>query len=127
MTVLEPFEMILRWFFSLQMLFWGLNGFFHLVQIPPTSEKMDRFVNVCIEVKFIMPTVKILEIILSLCLLANIFVPFSLIAFAPIIFIITGLHIFLNPRPFIVLLTCSLPYSLLLLNHGKDFQFLFHP
>ncbi len=113
-------ESFIRWLFALQMLFWGLNGFFLWVKIPSTPERIDRFVAACIETGFIMPVTKALEVVLSVCLLANFLVPLSLFLFAPLMFVITGLHVFLNPRPFAVLLSCSLPYGILLWIHAPN-------
>ena len=108
------------------MLFWGLNGFFHWVPIPPQGAIITKFVDACIETKFIMPVVKLMEIFLGLFLLIGFMVPASLVLLAPLIFIITGLHVFHNPKPWMVLGTCSLPFLILLTIHSPIWLRLAH-
>lgn len=116
--MMEYVEIGLRWLFAAQMVLWGLNGFFHWMQIPPSDPKIDRFVGACIESKFIMPTVKLLEIVFGLFLLFDFLTPFSLFVFAPLMFVISGLHILHNPKPWSVLVPCTLPYLILLFLHA---------
>jgi hypothetical protein len=53
----------LRIILGFQLMFWGLNGFFNWVKIPPSGPVIENFVSACIQTKFIMPTVKIFEIV----------------------------------------------------------------
>lgn len=108
--MLDYIEIICRWVFGLQMAFWGLNGFFHWRAIPPSSEGVTRFVDACIETRFIMPTVKIIEIVGGIFLLCKFAVLLNLLIFAPIIFVITLLHLFHNPKPWPVILPVTLPF-----------------
>lgn len=122
----EIVESVIRWLFALQMVFWGLNGFFHWIQIRPAGAVIEKFVQACIETRFIMPTVKLIEIVFGFCLLFGFLVPLSLAIFAPLMFIVTGLHIWHNPRPWSVLVPCTLPYILLLFFHGSILLRLVH-
>lgn len=122
----EYLELFFRWAFGLQMIFWGLNGFFHLVPIPPSSDKINKFVEACIETKFLMPIVKIFEILFGICLIANFMVAVSLVTLAPILFVVTGLHVFHNPKPWGVLATCTVPYLILVLYHAPALLRLVH-
>ncbi|MNT10885.1 hypothetical protein D3C72_1457380 [compost metagenome] len=111
-------ELIIRWIFILQMLFAGLNGIFHFRPVPDSGPQIDAFVKACMDVKFIMPTIKALEVIGALVLINKHWVPFGLILFAPMMFVITLLHAMHNPKPWGVLVAFSLPYVLLIyLNH----------
>lgn len=123
---MEYFELSCRWIFGLQMAFWGLNGFFHWIKIPAASPKFEKFVDSCIEVGFIMPSVKLLEILFGLFLVLNILVPFSLVVFAPIMFVIAGLQILHNPKPWGVLMTIVLPYLVLISFHRDSLLRLVH-
>lgn len=114
----EYVEIGCRWIFGLQMVFWGLNGFFSWIKIPPASPAMEMFIQACIESRFIMPSVKTIEILFGVFLLIGFAVPLSLMIFAPLLFVITGLHVFNNPKPWGVLLSFTLPYGVLLLLHG---------
>lgn len=114
----EYIEPALRGIFGIQMLFWGLNGFFHWIQLPPASPAIEKLISACIESRFIMFTVKSIEVIFGACLVLGFMVPLSLLMFAPIMFVITGLHLFHNPRPWLVLISYTVPYTILLLLHG---------
>lgn len=103
------------------MFFWGLNGFFNWVKIPPESEVIDSFVEACIKTRFIMPTVKILEIITGALITLGFFVPMCLLLLAPIIFVISFLHLLHNKKPWGVLLTTTFPYLVLVGLHLSDF------
>lgn len=114
----EYIDAILRGVFGLQMLFWGLNGFFHWIQLPPAAPAIEKTVNACIESRFIMFTVKAIEVIFGTFLVLGFMVPLSLLMFAPLMFVITGLHLFHNPRPWAILVSYTAPYIALLLIHG---------
>lgn len=122
----EYADLVCRWVFGLQMFFWGLNGFFHWIQTPAASPAMNRFVEACFEAKFIMPTIKVIEIVFGFMLLLNILVPFSLMVFAPLMFILTGLQIFLNKKYASFLATFALPYALLLALHSESLLRVIH-
>lgn len=119
-------ELALRWIFGLQIAFWGLNGFFNWVKIPPQPPVIDKFVQACIEARFIMPVVKIIEILAGVLLLLNLSVPLALALLAPIMFLITGLHALHNPKPGVILLPLVLPYACLWLLYGVTFLQFFH-
>lgn len=120
------FEVALRVLLGFQLVFWGLNGFFHWIKIPPSGPVIDGFVEACYRTKFIMPTVKLLEIIFGFFLLIGFLVPASLLGLAPIVFVITGLHLLHNPKPWGVLLPFCGPYAILLIIHSLTWLRLFH-
>lgn len=111
--MIDLIDLVFRWILGVQLLFWGLNGFFHWRQVPPSPPSMDRFVSACFESRFIMETVKIFEIIFGIFLLVNFATPLALVMLAPIIFVISGLHLLHNKRAWEVLLPISLPFFVL--------------
>ncbi|HEX7675470.1 MAG TPA: hypothetical protein VF412_14940 [Bdellovibrio sp.] len=115
-------ELVCRWIFSLQMIFWGLNGFFNWINIPPSGEGVGKFVQACIDTRFIMPTVKILEIVSGILLLCSFLVILNIFIFAPIVFGITMLHVLHNPKPWGVVLPIAVPFAIIL---GLNFHSLF--
>ncbi|WP_374075985.1 DoxX family membrane protein [Bdellovibrio bacteriovorus] len=119
-------EIIFRWAFGLQMVFWGLNGFFHWIKIPPSGAVIDKFVEACVETKFIMPSVKLIEIFCGAFLLLGFAIPISLVIFAPLMFVITGLHLFHNPKHWTVLAPVTIPYLVLLVFHSGSLLRLIH-
>jgi uncharacterized membrane protein YphA (DoxX/SURF4 family) len=107
-------EILLRWILGLQFAFWGLNGFFRWLPIPPSSDFINRFSDLCYESGFILPTVKIFEIVFGLLLLSGSRTLIALIMLGPIVFVISGLHLFHNSRKsWQVLGPISIPYLLL--------------
>ena len=108
--MVDYIELILRWIFGLQMVFWGLNGFFRWKQVPPSAAAIDHFTAACLQSGFIMPTVKIFEVVFGTLLLANTATPLSLVMLAPIIFVITALHMLYNKRSWEVLVPIALPF-----------------
>ena len=118
---MDYIEIACRWIFGLQMVFWGLNGFFHFLPIPPSSPTITRFTEACIEAKFIMPTVKVIEILCGALLIFKVAVPLSLICFSPIMFVVTLLHLIHNPKPWAVLAPLSAPFAILIALHAQTF------
>ncbi|WP_413585580.1 hypothetical protein [Bdellovibrio sp. HCB274] len=110
---MEIIEAACRIIFGLQMVFWGLNGFLHWVKIPPSPPNIENFVNACIETRFIMPATKIAEILLGALLIAGFAVPLTILLIAPIVFVITLLHLIHNPKPWGVVIPISLPYAII--------------
>lgn len=120
---LEP---ALRLLFGLQLLFWGLNGFGGWIKIPPSGAVIENFVKACYQTKFIMPLVKVAEIFFGAFLLIGFVVPATLIALFPIVFVITGLHMLHNPRPWGVLIPFCIPYVILILLHSPTWLRILH-
>lgn len=122
----EYVEIGFRWFFGAQMVFWGLNGFFNWIKISPAGEVIEQFVKACIDTKFIMPTVKAFEVLFGLFLVIGFMIPVSLVCLSPLIFVITGLHAFHNPKPWGVLISYTFPFVVLLFLHKEPLLRLIH-
>jgi hypothetical protein len=69
-----------------------------------------------------MPTVKIFEIGFGALLLTGSYTLLSLLALAPIIFVISGLHLFHSKKAWQVIGPLTLPFLALITLHGKDVQ-----
>jgi len=124
--MLEWFEIGCRWALGLQLLFWGLNGFFKWKAIPPSADFIDRFTDICIQSKFIMPSVKIIEIVFGFILLTGYGTLLALVFLGPIVFLITGLHFFHNKKRWGVIIPITGPYLLLIFSQQSHFLALFH-
>lgn len=122
---IEILEIASRWILGLQLIFWGLNGFFNWKQIPPSDPRIERFVQACIEIRFLMPTVKCLEIIFGVILLTGYGTVLALVGIAPILFVICGLHILFNKHSGRVVMPLALPYLIALMMNGAKFGTLF--
>lgn len=87
---------------GLSMIFMG-KGF---IPMPPPSPEMQPIILSFVATKYLMLTVKLLEVVAGILLLINKFVPFALLLLAPIVYNIIGLHIFVD--------TSGLPMALAL-------------
>lgn len=118
---MEWIELTLRWTFAGQMFFWGLNAFFNWLAISPADPGIQDFVEACIRTGFIMPAVKLLEVVGGILLFLGLLVPSSLLAFAPLVFVISALHIRFNRNPWPVVLPITGTYVPLLFFHWPAF------
>ncbi len=75
----------------------GLNGFFNFIPMPPPPENMMKFVMALMDTGYFMKLLKVTEVVCGALLLANIYVPLSLIILAPIAVNIFMLHAFMAP------------------------------
>ncbi|MGZ3744070.1 MAG: hypothetical protein ACXWRE_06035 [Pseudobdellovibrionaceae bacterium] len=123
--MMEHIELLLRWIFGLQISFWGFNGFFHWKQIPPSPQVINDFTEACIKTKFILPTVKIFEIVFGILLLTGVCTLLSLTALAPIIFVISGLHLCHNKNPWPVIGSITFPFVILVILKYDNWRNLF--
>ena len=74
----------------------GFNGFFNFIPIPPPNEAMGAMMGGLAASGYFFPFLKITEIVCGLMLLANKFVPLSLIILAPIVVNILFVHVFVD-------------------------------
>lgn len=124
--MLDWIEFGLRWVLGLQFIFWGLNGFFHWKAIPPGPKAIEQFSEACIQSGFIMPLVKVLEIIGGALLLTKYSAGSGLFLLAPIVVIISGLHWVhnrANSAP--VLVPITLPFVILIVLSFEEWSSLF--
>ena len=121
----EWIELVVRWMLGLQLLFWGLNGFFHWKQTPPSNDFINEFTDACLRSKFIMPVVKIFETVFGALLLTGVGTLVALIALGPIISVISGLHLFHNRRAWEVLLPITLPFLVIAILNFEKLKLLF--
>jgi len=70
---------------------------FNLITPPPTVGAMKIFNDGLAASKYIMPTIKVIELICGLCFVSGFFVPLASVVIAPIIVNIVLTHAFLDP------------------------------
>lgn len=118
-------EVVCRWILGLQFVFWGLNGFFYWKQPPASAKPINDFTEACIQTKFVMPTVKIFEIVFGALFLIETTSRVAWIALAPIVFVITGLHALYNKRSWEVLGPITLPFLMVLFFNFEKWRLIF--
>lgn len=125
---LAVLDLICRLILGLLFVVFGWNGFLHRIPIPPADPRMSRFIAALEETGFLMPTVKIVEILAGTALLVNTFVPLALILLGPVVFVIVGAQLALNRgRGWGISALTLIPYLLLLGTRARDLAPLFHP
>jgi hypothetical protein len=75
----------------------GLNGFFHFIPQPPSPPAAGAFGAALFATGYMFPLLKGTEIVASLMLLSNRFVPLALALLAPVLVNIVAFHAFLAP------------------------------
>lgn len=88
--------LIIRTIVGLYFLYWGLNGFFQWKAVPQNALAFESFIARLHSIPALMSVVKLIEVGAGGLLLLGIGVPFALIALAPIVLVITLLHLILN-------------------------------
>ena len=88
----------------------GLNGFLNFIPQPPPPPAAGAFAGALFATGYFFPLLKGTEVLASLLLLSNRYVPLALAVLAPILINITAFHLFLEPPA-----TLGLPIVLLIL------------
>lgn len=85
-----------RLFLGLVFVVFGLNGFFHFVEPPAMEDAATALITVFVATGYLMPVVKLTELVSGLMILSGKFVPLGLTLLAPVSINIVLLHLFLN-------------------------------
>ena len=89
---------ILRSLMGLLFLFASLTFFFKLITPPPPTGPMKLFSEGLEASIYLLPTVKVIELLCGVAFLTGRFVPLATVLIAPIIVNIVLLHAFLDPK-----------------------------
>ncbi|MEY4616785.1 MAG: hypothetical protein RJB66_1745 [Pseudomonadota bacterium] len=85
----------------------GVDGFFKKIPLPPPSEKGLRFLVAIEDSGYILPAVKIIEIVVGVFWIMGFGSGLAWLIFTPILFNIVAFHLFLNKQerilPFLLL------------------------
>lgn len=100
----------------------GLNGFFNFIPMPEPSPEAAEFLGALFKTGFIFPVIKSIEVLVGLSLLANRFIPLSLIVITPILTVI-GLHNFmLDPNGIPLTLLIIGMFAILVYKNKDNYQ-----
>jgi putative oxidoreductase len=119
---------IIRSLMGLLFLFASITYFFKLVTPPPMPEGPMKVFSAGLEASvYLLPTVKIIELLCGLAFLSGRFVPLATVLIAPIVVNIVMVHAFLDPKGlpvafFLLFATVFLAYA-----HRDRFKPLFKP
>lgn len=89
---------VVRSLLGLLFLFASVTYLFHLITPPPPVGALKVFDDGIRAARYMLPTVKVLELLCGLALLSGRFVPLALVVLAPIVVNIVGVHLTLAPE-----------------------------
>ena len=90
--------LIVRSLMGLLLLFASLSYFFKLINPPPPTGAMKVFNEGLAASVYLLPTVKVIELLCGLAFLAGRFVPLATVLLAPLIVNFLGVHLVLAPE-----------------------------
>lgn len=88
---------VARYFLGAVFFVFGLNGFFHFIQLPPMPTEAGEFLGAMVKTGYLMTLVKVTEVVCGALLLAGVYVPLALVMLTPVVVNIFLFHAFLTP------------------------------
>lgn len=76
----------------------GLNGFFHFINMPPPPEAAMNLFGAFMQSGYMFPLIKGTEVVCGFLLLTGLYVPLALVVLAPISLNIILFHAYLAPE-----------------------------
>ncbi|HJV91300.1 MAG TPA: hypothetical protein VJ623_13410 [Holophagaceae bacterium] len=116
---------IVRSLLGLLLLFASITYLFHLITPPPQVGAMKAFDEGLRASRYLVPTVKGVELLCGLAFLSGRFVPLATVCYAPIALNILGVHLFLAPEGLPVAIFIVLATGLLAWHHRDRYAPLF--
>ena len=86
-----------RLLFGFGFFIFGLNGFLQFMPIPPMSPEAGALLGAFAKTGYFFPVIKLIELVVGLLLLLNLYAPMATIVVTPVLIGITTIHLFLNP------------------------------
>ena len=116
---------IVRTLMGLLFLFASITYFFKLITPPPAEGAMKVFGAGLEASVYLMPTVKVIELLCGLAFLSGRFVPLATVLIAPIIVNILLVHAFLDPKGLPVAAFLALANTFIAYVHRDSYKPLF--
>lgn len=113
---------IVRTLMGLLFLFASITFLFKLITPPPLTGAMKLFNDGLEASRYLMPTVKVIELICGLAFVTGRFVPLATILIAPIIVNIFFVHVFLAPEGLPVAIFLALANAFLAYYHREAYK-----
>jgi len=96
-TISNKLPSVARVALGLAFFVFGLNGFLHFLPQPPMSGPPADFAGALFATGYMFPLIKGTEVVASVLLLSNRYVPLALTILAPVLVNILAFHAFLAP------------------------------
>ena len=94
---MKNFKTLMRIFFGVFLLFFGLNGFLQFMPMPEVGHQAGAFLGALASTKLFFPVISVVEIIVGALLIVNKAVPLVLIIIFPILVCAVLFHLSLDP------------------------------
>jgi len=114
-----------RLLFGLAFVVFGLNGFLQFMSNPPMTPEAGALLGAFAKTGYFFPMIKIIEIVVGVLLLANLFAPLATILVTPILVGITTIHIFLNPAGLPMMIFLHILHGIIALGYKSYYKQLF--
>jgi uncharacterized membrane protein YphA (DoxX/SURF4 family) len=114
-----------RLLFGLGFFIFGLNGFLQFMANPPMTPEAGALLGAFAKTGYFFPMIKVIEIVVGLMLLTNLFVPLALVLISPILVGITTIHLFLNPAGLPMMIILHLLHGFLVFGYKNYYRGLF--
>ncbi len=118
----EAIILISRLCLGLMLFLFGLNGFFQFIPVPEMSAPASKYIQALFSEPYMLASVKIVEVIVGLMLLSNMYIPLALILIAPIIVQIVLFHAVLDPAGLKTTIAIVVMYGMLIKNYWKFYK-----
>jgi uncharacterized membrane protein YphA (DoxX/SURF4 family) len=116
---------VVRSLMGLLFLFASITFLFKLITPPPPTGAMKTFSDGLMASRYLMPTVKVIELACGLAFLSGRFVPLATVLIAPIIVNIVLVHAFLGPEGLPLASFLVLANGFLAYHHRESYRPLF--
>jgi len=116
---------IVRSLMGLLFLFASITFLFKLFTPPPLTGAMKTFNDGLMASVYLMPTVKVIELVCGLAFLSGRFVPLATVLIAPILVNILGVHLFLAHEGLPMAILLVLANAFLAYHHRESYKPLF--
>lgn len=116
---------VVRSLMGLLFLFASITYLFKLITPPEQTGAMKLFTDGMDAAVYLLPTVKVIELLCGLAFVTGRFVPLATILIAPIIVNIVGVHLFLAPEGLPIAIFMALANAFVAWHHRDSYKPLF--
>lgn len=116
---------VVRSLMGLLFLFASITFLFGLITPPPLTGAMKTFTEGMAASGYMLPTVKVLELLCGLAFVTGRFVPLATVLIAPIIVNIVGVHVFIDTKGLPIAIFLVLANSFVAWHHRENYKPLF--
>jgi putative oxidoreductase len=118
-------EIAARLALGLQFAFFGLNGFLRWFAVPEPRPAFAKFVQALDDTKFILPVIKIIEIICGIVMAIGLWVDLATMLLGAILCVVVSTQLVLNrSRGLVISLQLLVPFVIVVFCHWTSWQIL---